>query len=1125
MGRQQFYKGNPELKQYFLVNDFSGGINTTDVDERTTDNEFRELLNVELIRAGMLQNRKGWGESALFNDLLDAKQVSLPRFDTQSATGEFANKYALIKVVKNEGNLLTVLDNYEENGLTLQSFNQLGLVYRLEILLVYETTNPVGVRVALLTLSNDTALDGIDVITDFAGVQFDASKLLSNIETVEYTDYLYFSLSQIKPTLKGLFEYDIVNQTHRIVRDDETDTAFIYKPTPYEVSKIGFNVLSTTPLTDIEEQVGFLSITGLFLTTYEVSLVNNASVLVDTQTPITNFPNDGKVTLNVLYTGIDVDLEDFTTEFYVMGTNLTTGLPEERPIDFTVDASKLEGTSGIARFACTVEVKNNTTIYIRVKLLSGIVFAEKVITQPTFVTTTAMVNYFNPTTNTKFAVSDGVNKFVLYNKTATPYQYDLQTGFSYNPGSGVQTFTPIYNDLNISNVNAWQEITSGGADAYAAASSRSDYKSQTFTEFTDMTAATVPTPPTGLVLGHVLRVQKSKYVQGTTKIVTMSSSTQTAYNATSLKREYRYGSVPFPQGCPTFFNPPSNTEFATLVFNIAENGQIWRLYYEAWILSTNLGTGSSSYVPYRCPNSLGYYQASVTEGTNNYYEDASPVEYKYYRIISPSAELITPIVTYNPTSKKLFYRTSDAAPVEITSAGTIDQINSITQRIPQRKNLYLAINTAPNEEASYYRYDGGTAGTLDDFETAVFVTAADTSIYTDIYVVGGNPNLKKIESLDLTGFRILEIGNRLVLYKNNIIWFSDLYQFDYIPNYNYIILPLTPDDFITGVTYFKGSYMIFTKERIYKMSGTFGGADFQVQLVNDAIGCISPFSIKAFNNTIVFMTHDGMYRIKQNYYQNGLENVEKIDKQIDNIIPNNVNTYAFLYNEQYILIYDYNENLRVADPGFNVLKLYYNMTAPNGFPYVKDRYSIMPKIVARLDNGLYSIANGRFYQYDKGYYDFLPPGETTELQKDLSKYTVRIRTHKISFGYPTHEKKFKSILIKDIANEPVPLLFDIYINNIRVYQHTQFEATLNDLNEIVYQPIVTKPLFIGSDNLLGNFELNKDQLGDLSARVHKIVFSGKGKDILIDIQRTTAQEFSIQDIGYVYKMGKAREDR
>ena len=38
-------------------------------------------------------------------------------------------------------------------------------------------------------------------------------------------------------------------------------------------------------------------------------------------------------------------------------------------------------------------------------------------------------------------------------------------------------------------------------------------------------------------------------------------------------------------------------------------------------------------------------------------------------------------------------------------------------------------------------------------------------------------------------------------------------------------------------------------------------------------------------------------------------------------------------------IYDYAEG--IPDSGFNVLKMYYNMSAPKGVPYVKDRYSIM----------------------------------------------------------------------------------------------------------------------------------------------------------------------------------------
>jgi hypothetical protein len=1119
MGRQQFYKGNPELKQYFLVNDFSGGINTVDVDERTEDNEFRELLNVELIRAGMIQNRKGWGQLDLLNDLLTAKGLTLPRFDTQSATGEFADRYALIKVVKNDGNLLTVLDNLEEQGLDLTAFNRLELVYDLQLLLIYEVTNPNGIKISVLTLSNDTTKDGLTEVFTLAGSQFDDDKLLSNIETVEYTDYLYFSLSQIKKNLKGLFEYNTVTKDYRIVRDDEAPKAFIYKPTPYEVSKIGFNVLSTTPLTDVEEQIGFLSITGLFLTTYQVNQVNNVPTLVDTGIPVTNFPQDGYVTLNVLYTGENVTTADFTLEFYVMGTNLTTGLPEERPIEFTLDATALEETSGIARFACTVQVKNNPTIYIRVKLLSGIVFADRVVTR-SFSSTSNMVAFFNPATNTKFAVSNGVNLFNFFNKTAIPYQYELQTGFSYNPGDGVQTFTPIYNDLNISSVNTWQEVTVDGASVFSAATNKSTYQTQSFAEYTNMTAATVPTNATGLALGHVLRVQKSTFLPGNPKQVTMVEVGSTTYNNSTNKQEYTYGVNSPYDGCPTPpVAPPSTSAFAELVKDSATNGRVYRLQYAGWTTLTNLTTGVTTRITVPCENSFRYYQATVIDATSNYYENATPEEFRYFRVITPSAELASPIITYNPNDNKVYYR-SEAVKTEVASG--VLRINSIGERIPKTNELYLADITAPLVEANYYQYNGGAVGDITDFTQATFVTAADTSIYTDIYNVGSNLNARKIEALDLTGFRLIEISNRLVLYKTNIIWFSDLYQFDYIPNYNYIILPLTADDFITGITYFKGSYMIFTKERIYKMSGTFGTADFQIQIVSDAIGCISPFSIKAFNNTVVFMTHDGLYRIKQNYYSGGLENVEKIDKQIDGVVPSNVQIHSFLYNEQYILMYDYKPG--TPDTEFNVLKMYYNMSAPKGFPYVKDKYVIMPKIVAKLDNGLYSVRFGKFYKYDKGYTDFLPPGELTQQQINNSVFTTKIRTHKLSFGYPTHEKKFKQIIVKDIANEVVPLFFDIYVNNFRVYRHTEFVSGLNDFGEVVYEPI-NNPVFIGSDNLLGNFELNKDQLGDLSARVHKITIAGRGKDIVLDIERRTAQQFSIQDIGYVYKMGKAREDR
>jgi hypothetical protein len=61
--------------------------------------------------------------------------------------------------------------------------------------------------------------------------------------------------------------------------------------------------------------------------------------------------------------------------------------------------------------------------------------------------------------------------------------------------------------------------------------------------------------------------------------------------------------------------------------------------------------------------------------------------------------------------------------------------------------------------------------------------------------------------------------------------------------------------------------------------------------------------------------------------------------------------------------------------------------------------------------------------------------------------------------------------------------------------------------------------------LIGDYDLGIDKLGDYSTQVHKIVIAGKGKTIKVDLAQRADKYFGIQDIGYVYKMGKAREDR
>jgi hypothetical protein len=1261
MGRQQFYKGNPELKQYFLVNDFSGGINTVDVDERTEDNEFRELLNVELIRAGMIQNRKGWGLTRLLNLLLEAPSnatgedtppaVSLPTYQLNGSTVP-VDQYALIQIVKNVGNILPLIEEYDEKNVSLAQFKSYGFNYDLEILMIYSDLD--SIKLGLLKLSSSAAegANSFTVIATIASnITLSETRPLTNIETISFSDKIYFSLSQLKENLPGLGEYDIDDKTFRFVRDDEDLNSSIYKPNPYEATKVGFNVLSANPLTDVSTVSTLFSITGVFLTTFDVSPTTN--ILNDSQTPIQSIPLNGKFTVNTLYTGQNVSVNDFTLKFFSF-KNDNQGIPQEVEIPFTLKAIKQEDEIGVLRFAVEVDIKGYNEINIRIIGRNGILFTQTFVRS--FPTTEDMVEYFNPDTNSRY-VTFANNRYTLFTKTNLPYTYDNVTELTYenktfpitddasfgtstvkvwetssataynnqveNKGvhrpagecdqtifDGVNvtslnttgSFLPTsqYNTNYIAEVRKSRTVQLAVPERYFWSSTTTSSpigSSQTVTpsQFDAFTVSSLPTlPSSSFLVNHIRRIIAYTSVPTTTfawqevssgtvseTITGPTSSTSTCPVISVSTVENLYGSGPSqnyivavtskrtvttPQTSQRYLeliSPQAFTREATsnsdtlqcdsdstviakqnqfisqnilgaLTFN---DGEVFRIeaqndagdfcgyvYARGVVPSTTsivdcttrlfrwTEVPSSTEVLYGVKYYIVNYQAA---GTTTNRVDCEPVEVKYFKLVSqPVGEGIT----YSASTKKIQYRLNNTRTDIYSDVELIPSLSTIKPNIGSR---YL-IGSVPTDQTKYYLYNGGAVGDLTDFTNITFSEAITETEYVDIYVVS-EPTLRKIEALDITGFRILEAWNRLIYYKENIIWFSDLYQFDYIPNYNYVVLPLSPNDKIISINYFKGSYIIFTKDKIYKMSGTFGAEDFQIQMINDTIGCISAFSVKGFNNTLVFMTHDGLYRIKQNYYQNGLENVEKIDRQLDGIVPYNIEVYSLLYNEQYLLIYDYTEG--IPDSGFNVLKLYYNMSAPNGFPYVKDKYSIVPTVIGQFDDGLYSIKYGKFYKYDKGYTDFLPPNETVEDLENPSLYTVKIRTHKLSFGYPTHEKKFKSILIKDIANEPVPLLFDIYINNFRVYQHTQFQTTINDLGEIIYEPILTNPVIIGSNNLLGNFELNKDQLGDLSARVHKIVFSGKGKDILIDIERKTAQQFSIQDIGYIYKVGKAREDR
>ena len=452
----------------------------------------------------------------------------------------------------------------------------------------------------------------------------------------------------------------------------------------------------------------------------------------------------------------------------------------------------------------------------------------------------------------------------------------------------------------------------------------------------------------------------------------------------------------------------------------------------------------------------------------------------------------------------------------------------LVDKIPNVGYLYKITDTG-----TYCRWSGGKTGTTSDFVDETVESLLDTEFF-GVSDVQDTKDAKEVVSLfDVSwdGLRMLEIDNRLVIYKGNTIWFSDLFEFTYFPNYNFINLPLFPEDTIVSINYFRGSYIVFTKERIYRISGAFGTSEFAVTLINDSIGCVAPYSVRSFDNTIAFLSKDGLYRLKQNYYQDGLENVEKIDSQISNLLPMTQNAVGLLQNLQYWLLLDSDAATKA---GFDVLVYHYDINAHNGPPFTTIKFAKRPQNIARVDQYLYSVYNGKVYFYDNGYFDFLPSLLATSEEIEESTYSTRLLFANLSFGYPTHDKKIKAIYIKTLSTVAVPLAITVYMDGLVYMTPYSLVANMNEDGTITYTQVeesnyeirdVNSVYTIDPDKVLGAMILGKHAIGSAPSQTHKIVIGGKAKNIAIMIDQSTPEFFGIESIGYLHKLGKVKETR
>ena len=259
-------------------------------------------------------------------------------------------------------------------------------------------------------------------------------------------------------------------------------------------------------------------------------------------------------------------------------------------------------------------------------------------------------------------------------------------------------------------------------------------------------------------------------------------------------------------------------------------------------------------------------------------------------------------------------------------------------------------------------------------EIKITKTDANINDYYDYYDVGAiDQEIKPVTNLNIGDYEMLEMYNRAVYFKDDTIWFSELNNFHYVPNYNYVSLPIEPTDKITKIIFFRNVYVIFTKFRIYKMSNAFGDADFQVIPLNLSIGCHAPHTIVPIENVLYFASSRGIYQlISSAAYGNSsnsitFENVKEIDTKVKSLTSNvtmylgelmdpavryngiSEYSYAIRYKDKYMLFFNtaYEQGDIAALQNLDVLVYNYDMKA-----FTEMRFTEKPTFMFMLDGAI-----------------------------------------------------------------------------------------------------------------------------------------------------------------------------
>lgn len=384
-------------------------------------------------------------------------------------------------------------------------------------------------------------------------------------------------------------------------------------------------------------------------------------------------------------------------------------------------------------------------------------------------------------------------------------------------------------------------------------------------------------------------------------------------------------------------------------------------------------------------------------------------------------------------------------------------------------------------------------------------TTDQSDYYVSSYTVArSDTGQNDIDNLTMSNCnRILLHWDRLILYgdteKPEVVYISHLENPGYFPMNNTLTFENPKNEGLTAITHYRDMLIAFTQTSIQTLTGK-DPTTYSRNVLNTKIGCIAPLSTAIVDNYVFFLSYEGVYLLKSLVISNDMANVQKIDINVSNIIPQDINACACSFENQYQIVFPSTKQR------FRYYYLYGTWTKDES-----DKLDLAQLSV--YDSELYTLGNdGAVYRFDDSVYD-----------DDGYIYEDYFETKGYDFGMPYNPKKLKELqVLVAHFNETANLKVEAYADDAIVLTTDQSYASIDSNGNVIWNTVDNPNLVVDAGTIFGQWDFGRSTFGHVDRSVEKFKLNGKCYYTKITVSHTEANQNQFLGLGYVFKVKKPK---